>query len=133
MAQISSRTGPEMAALSPAGARARKARQPLAEESTALRDAFLGRTEEADNTAAGKQSKNDKGPSAFARIAGQMKRQSKPQEVAKSEPSPWDNRLKLGKLVFAGMMIVYIVVQVPQIKDGLTEIAALPAGTGQTN
>jgi hypothetical protein len=133
MAQISSRTGPEMAALSPAGARARKARQSLAEESTALRDAFLGRTEEADNTAAGKQGKNDKGPSAFARIAGQMKGQSKPQEVEKSEPSPWDNRLKLGKLVFAGMMIVYIVVQVPQIKDGLTEIAALHAGTEQTN
>ena len=39
--------------------------------------------------------------------------------------------MKLGKLVFAGLAITYVVMQVPEITQGMAEIAALEAEIDQ--
>ncbi|AXI54540.1 hypothetical protein SuNHUV7_35790 (plasmid) [Pseudoseohaeicola sp. NH-UV-7] len=106
-----------------------KVRQPLADESAALRDAFLGRGDPADEPPADAVPKSR----ILSVMSGKLGARKPQPAKATPEPetNPWAQRMKLGKLVFAGLAITYVVMQVPEITQGMAEIAALEAEIDQ--
>jgi hypothetical protein len=102
-----------------------KVRLSLAAESTALRDAFLGRDDPTDE----KTSKETAKSGFLSGMLGKMaaRKPSAPKAKPDAVTNVWEQRLKLGKLVFAGLAIIYVMTELPEITKGMAEITSIQA------